>query len=327
MKRREFISLIGGAAAMVPLVARAQQPALPVVAVINSGAAEGQAARLAGFRKGLNATGYAEGQNATVEYHWLQGDYERLPALLADLVRRRVSVMATLDTASALRAKNATTTIPIVFAVGEDPVALGLVANLAQPGGNATGINFFSLETNAKRLGLMHELLPKATRFVVLLNPASATSASATSQTVKEAARALGLETLFLNASTASEIDAAFATLARESTDALFIQGDGFFTSRAVQLATLAVRDRIPASYSAREMVEAGLLMSYGTNFADTWRQVGVYAGSILKGAKPAELPVLQSTKFEFVINLQTAKSVGIEVPPTLLARADEVIE
>jgi putative ABC transport system substrate-binding protein len=323
MRRREFISLVGGALAAWPFAAPAQQPALPVVAVIQGGGAEGQVARLAGFRKGLNATGYAEGQNATVEYHWLQGDYERLPALLADLVRRRVSVVATLDTPSALSTKNANTTIPIVFAVGEDPVALGLVANLAQPGGNATGINFFSLETNAKRLGLMHELLPKATRFVVLLNPASATSASATSQTVKEAARALGLETLFLNASTASEIDAAFATLAREPTDALFIQGDGFFTSRAVQLATLAVRDRIPASYSAREMVEAGLLMSYGTNFADTWRQVGVYAGSILKGAKPAELPVLQST----VINLQTAKSVGIEVPPTLLARADEVIE
>jgi putative ABC transport system substrate-binding protein len=327
VRRREFITLVGGAAAGWPLAARAQQPTLPVVAVINGGGAEGQAARLAGFRKGLNAAGYSEGQNAAVEYHWLQGDYERLPALLADLVRRRVSVVATLDTPSALSTKNATTTIPIVFAVGEDPVALGLVANLAQPGGNATGINFFSLETNAKRLGLMHELLPKATRFVVLLNPANAAPASATSQTVKEAARALGLETLFFNASTPSEIDAAFATLAREPTDALFIQGDSFFTSRAVQLATLTVRDRIPASFSAREMVEAGLLMSYGTNFSDTWRQVGVYAGSILKGAKPAELPVLQSTKFEFVINLQTAKSIGIEVPPTLLARADEVIE
>jgi putative tryptophan/tyrosine transport system substrate-binding protein len=326
MKRREFIAIAGGAAAW-PLAARAQQPALPVIAFINGGVAEGQAARLAGFRKGLNATGYAEGQNATVEYHWLDSHYERLPALLVDLVRRRVSVIATLDTASALPAKNATTTIPIVFAVAENPVTLGLVANLAQPGDNATGINFFTYEIDAKRLGLMHELLPRATRFAVLLNPANAASAAATSKSVKEAARALGLEALFFNASTPSEIDAAFAALVREPTDGLFIAGDAFFTSRAAQLATLAVRDRIPASFSAREMVEAGLLMSYGTNFPDTWRQVGVYAGSILKGAKPAEVPVLQSTKFEFVINVQTAKSVGIEVPPTLLARADDVIE
>jgi putative ABC transport system substrate-binding protein len=327
MRRRNFIAGLASTMAAWPLAARAQQPTMPVIAFINGGVAEGQAARLAEFRKGLNATGYAEGQNATVEYYWLEGHYERLPALLADLVRRRVSVMATLDTASALPAKDATTTIPIVFAVAEDPVALGLVANLAQPGGNATGINYFTYETNAKRLGLMHELLPKATRFGVLLNPANAASAAATPKTVKEAARALGLETLFFNASTPSEIDAAFAALAREPTDGLFIAGDAFFTSRAVQLATLAVRDRTPASYSAREMVEAGLLMSYGTHFADTWRQVGIYAGSILKGAKPAELPVLQSTKFEFVINVQTAKSVGIEVPPTLLARADDVIE
>jgi putative ABC transport system substrate-binding protein len=250
-----------------------------------------------------------------------------LPALLAQLVGRRVAVIATLDTTTALAAKTATTTIPIVFAVAEDPVALGLVANLAHPGGNATGINFFTYEVNAKRLGLMHELLPKATRFAVLLDPADAASAKGTLKTVKEAAHALGLEMLFLNASTPAEIDAAFAALARERAEALFIAGSGFFTGRAVQLATLAARDRIPASYSAREMAEAGLLMSYGTNFADTWRQVGVYAGSILKGTKPAELPVLQSTKFEFVINLQTAKSVGIEVPPTLLARADEVLE
>jgi len=308
-----------------PLAARAQQLALPVVAFISGGSADAQAARLAGFRKGLSEAGYAGAQNVTVEYHWLEGHYERLPALLADLVRRRVAVIATLDPNSALPAKAATTTIPIVFAVGEDPVALGLVASLAHPDGNATGINFFTNEVNAKRLGLMHELLPKATRFAVLLNPANAASAPAAF--VKEAAHALGLEMLFLNASTPAEIDAAFAALARERAEALFIAGDALFTSRAVQLATLAVRDRIPASYSAREMVEAGLLMSYGTSFVDTWRQVGVYTGSILKGAKPADLPVLQSTKFELALNLQTARSLGLDIPPTLLARADEVIE
>ena len=327
MQRREFITLLGGAAVVGPVAAEAQQPAVPVVAFINGGGAYGQAARLAGFRKGLSEAGYAEGQNVTVEYHWLEGHYERLPALLAEVVRRRVAAIAALDTNCALPAKAETTTIPIVFAVGEDPVALGLVANLAHPGGNATGINFFTLEVNAKRLGLMHELLPKATRFAVLLNPASAASSKDTLKTVKEAAHALGLEMLFLNASTPAEIDAAFAALARERAEALFVSGDGFFTSRAVQLATLAVRDRIPASYSAREMVEAGLLMSYGTPFVDTWRQAGIYTGSILKGAKSADLPVLQSTKFEFVLNLQTARSLGLDIPPMLLARADEVIE
>jgi putative ABC transport system substrate-binding protein len=327
MKRREFITLLGGAAAAWPLAARAQQLALPVVAFISGGSADTQAARLAGFRKGLSEAGYAGAQNVTVEYHWLEGHYERLPALLADLVRRRVAVIATLDPLSALPAKAATTTIPIVFAVAEDPVALGLVTSLAHPGGNATGINFFSNEVNAKRLGLMHELLPKATRFAALLNPANAAAAPAALKTVREAAHVLGLEMLFLNASTPAEIDAAFAALARERAEALFIAGDSFFTSRAVQLATLAVRDRIPASYSAREMVEAGLLMSYGTSFVDTWRQVGVYTGSILKGAKPADLPVLQSTKFELALNLQTARSLGLDIPPTLLARADEAIE
>jgi putative ABC transport system substrate-binding protein len=300
---------------------------LPVVAFINGGQAEGQVARLAGFRKGLSATGYTEDQNVTVEYHWLEGHYERLPGLLAELVGRRVTVIATLDTASAVPAKTATTKIPVVFAVAEDPVALGLVASLAKPTGNMTGINFFSYEVNAKRLGLLHELLPKATRFAMLLNPANAASASVTSKTVQEAARALGLEMLLFNASTPSEIDPAFAAFVRERPDALFIAGDGFFTSRTVQLATLAARDRIPASYAAREMVEAGLLMSYGTSFADTWRQVGIYTGSILKGAKPADLPVLQSTKFEFVLNVQTARSLGLDIPPALLARADDVIE
>jgi putative tryptophan/tyrosine transport system substrate-binding protein len=263
-----------------------------------------------------------------VEYHWLEGHYDRLPAVLADLVRRRVAVIATPGgTEAAVAAKTATATIPIVFGVAQDPVMPGIVASLARPGGNATGINFFNQETDAQRLGLMHELLPKATRFAVLVNPANATPTQATSKAVKEAAGALGLDALFFNASTAAEIDAAFAAFGRERADALFIGGDSLFASRRVQFATLAVRDRIPASYVSREMVDAGLLMSYGTVIADVFRQVGIYTGSILKGAKPAELPVLQSTKFEFVINLQTAKALGIEVPNSIQLLADEVIE
>jgi len=328
IKRRAFITLLGGAAAAWPLAARAQQPAMPVVAFIHSGAANALARYAAAFRKGLSEAGYTEGQNVTVEYHWLEGHYKRLAALLADLIRRRVAVIATpASHPAALAAKAATSTIPIVFGVGEDPVKLGLVASLARPGGNATGVNAFSFEVNAKRLGLMHELLPKANRFAVLLNPASASSAEATSKALKEAARTLGLDIVFFNATTADEIDAAFAAFARERPDALFIAGDGFFASRSVQFATLAVRERIPASFSTRVLVEAGLLMCYGADIVDTFRQVGVYTGSILKGAKPADLPVLQSTKFEFVINQQTAKSLGIDIPPMLLARADEVIE
>jgi putative ABC transport system substrate-binding protein len=290
--------------------------------------ANASANRVAAFRKGLSEAGYAEGKNVIVEYHWLEGHYERLPALMTDLIQRRVAVIATPgSTEASLAAKNATTTIPIVFGVAEDPVALGIVVSLARPGGNATGINSFSTEIDAKRLGLMHELLPNATRFAVLVNPANATPTESTSKALKEAARALGLDALFFNASTPAEIDAAFAAFGRERADALFIAGEAFFYSRRVQLATLAVRDRIPASYATREMVEAGLLMSYGTIFPDIFRQIGIYTGSILKGVKPTELPVLQSAKFEFVINLQTARSLNIEIPPTLLARADEVIE
>ena len=328
MRRRAFITLLGGAAVAWPLAARAQQPAMPVVGFINLGMANASANRVAAFRKGLSEAGYAEGQNVTVEYHWLEGHYERLPSVLADLVRRRVAVITTPGSAeAALAAKTATATIPIVFGVPEDPVKLGIVASLARPGGNATGINFFDLEIDAKRLGLMHELLPKATRFAVLVNPANATPAQATLQALKEAARALGLDVLFFNAGTPAEIDAAFAAFGRERADALFIGGDALFYSRRVQLATLAVRDRMPASYATREMVEAGLLMSYGTIFPDMLRQVGIYTGSILKGTKPADLPVLQSAKFEFVLNLQTARSLNLDIPPTLLARADEVIE
>jgi putative tryptophan/tyrosine transport system substrate-binding protein len=327
MRRREFITLIGGAAAW-PLAARAQQPAMPAIAFINGGAADAAARYLAAFRKGLREAGYVEGQNVTVEYHWLDGRYEGIPALMADLVRRQVALIATPGSnVAALAAKAATATIPIVFGSADDPVKLGLVPSLARPGGNATGVNFFAYEVVAKQLGLLHELVPKASRIAVLLNPRTAISAETTLQAVQEAARAVQLEIQVLKAGSADEIDTAFAALARERADALFIQADGFYGTRRVQLATLAMRERMPASNVSREMAEAGLLMSYGTNIADMFRQVGIYTGSILKGAKPAELPVMQSTKFEFVINLQTARSLGLEVSPMLLARADEVIE
>jgi putative tryptophan/tyrosine transport system substrate-binding protein len=281
---------------------------------------------VAAFRKGLNETGYVEGQNVTVEYHWLEGQYDRLPALVADLVRRQVAVIATPGSVPTLAAKAATATIPIVFGVAEDPVKLGLVASFARPGGNATGINFLNQEVVAKHLGLLHELVPKAVRVAVVVNPANVTGAETVLQ-VQEAARAIGLQIHALNASTSREIDAAFATLAPERTDALVVAGDAFFTGRAVQFATLTARDRIPAAYSSRDFVAVGGLMSYGTDFADTFRQTGVYTGSILKGAKPADLPVVQATKFELVTNHQTARILGITVPPTLLSTADEVIE
>jgi putative ABC transport system substrate-binding protein len=326
MHRRDFITLLGGAAAAWPLAARAQQPALPVVGLINAGSPD--ASSVAAFHKGLNETGYVEGQNVTVEYHYLEGQYDRVPALAADLVRRRVAVIATPGATSAtIAAKAATATIPIVFAVAEDPVKLGLVASLARPGSNLTGINFFSREVGAKRLGLLHDLVPKAVRVAVLVNPANASSAESTLRDVQEAAPIIGLQIHILNATTIAEIDAAFATLARERPDALFVGPDGFFSSRRVQFATLTARDKIPATYPNRDFVAAGGLMSYGADLADMNRQVGVYTARILKGAKPADLPVTQSTKFQLVINIQTARALGIEVPPTLLAIADEVIE
>jgi putative tryptophan/tyrosine transport system substrate-binding protein len=328
MRRREFITVIGGAAATWPIAAQAQQSTRPVVALINGGSADALVSYAAAFRKGLSEMGYDEEKNVTVEYHLLEGQYALLPNLLDSLLRRRVAVIATPgSTPAALAAKAATATIPIVFGVGDDPVALGLIANFAKPGGNVTGINFFAFEVNAKRLDLMHELLPKATRFAVLVNPDNAPSAESTSSEIKKAAHGLGLDVLFFNASTSAEIDAAFTAIARERADALFIGPDSFFNGRRVQFATLAMRDRLPASFPAREMVEAGLLMSYGTSIADMFRQVGIYTGSILNGTKPTDLPVLQSTKFEFVINLQTARSLQIDIPPTVLARADEVIE
>jgi putative tryptophan/tyrosine transport system substrate-binding protein len=329
--RRGFLTTLGGAAGsslLRPRAARTQQPALPVVAFLRTGSADANARYVAAFRKGLNETGYVEGQNVTVEYHWLEGQYDRLPALLADLVRRQVAVIATPGfQAAALAAKAATTTIPTVFGVGQDPVRLGLVASLARPGGNATGINFFSNEVGAKRLRLMHDLVPKAARVEVLVNPANASSTESTLREVQQAAPTIGLQIQILNATTTDEIDAAFATLERERPDALFVGGDAFFASRAVQFATLAARDRIPATYSNRDVVAAGGLMSYGPDFTDSYHQVGVYTGKILKGAKPTDLPVVQSTKFEFAINLQTARALGIEVPPAVLSIADEVIE
>jgi len=328
MRRREFITLLGGAAVAWPITARGQQASMPVVAFIHGGAAGAFPGRIAAFRDGVRASGYVEPQNITIEYHWLEGRFERLPGILADLVRRRVAVIATPgSTPASIAARAATTDIPIVFGVSEDPVALGIVASLARPGGNATGVNFFVNEIDAKRLGLMHELLPKAKRVAVLLNPSDATASAATSKALTEAARTLGLDIVFFNASTSDEIDGAFAAFARERPDALFIAPEGFFASRAAQFVTLAARDRIPASFATREMVEAGLLMSYGVDFADTFRQVGNYVGRILKGERASELPVVQPAKFELVINLRTAKAIGLEIPPTLLARADEVIE
>jgi len=327
MRRREFITLLGGAAAW-PLAARAQQPAMPVVGLVTGGSPEAAVRLGGGFRRGLNEGGYVEGQNVTVEYQWLDGQYDRLPSLMADLVRRRVAVIATPGSnPAALAAKAATTTIPIVFGVGADPIELGLVASLARPGGNATGINFFVADIAAKRLGLLHDLVPKAVRIAVLINPANASTAEATLRDMPEAARAIGLQIVVLNASTGREIEAAFATLVRDRADALFVGADAFFNSRRIQLANMAARHAIPTAFAVREYVDAGGLMSYGTSLADMYRHVGAYSGRILKGARPADLPVLQSTKFELVINLQTARMLGLTVPDKLLVAADEVIE
>jgi putative tryptophan/tyrosine transport system substrate-binding protein len=264
----------------------------------------------------------------TVEYHWLEGQFDRLPALVADLVRRQVAVITTpASNAATLAAKAATTTIPTVFGVSLDPVGLGLVASLARPGGNVTGFNFFASEVTTKRLRLLHDLVPKAVRIAVLVNPANGSTTEATLREVQEAAPTLGLQIQIINATTSGEINAAFATLARERSDALFVGGDGTFDGHRVQFATLTAMNKIPATYAQRDYVEVGGLMSYGTDLADMFHQVGVYSGNILKGAKPADLPVLQSTKFEFAINLQTARALGIEVPSGLLAIADEVVE
>ena len=329
MRRREFIALVGSAAVAWPIAARAQPTAnVPVITVINARKADAATALAAEFRKGLSQSGFTEGKDVVVEYHWLDGHYEDLAAIIDDAVRRHVAVIATpANTPGSLAAKAATSTIPVVFGVSEDPVALGLVASLARPGSNVTGINFFASEIDTKRLGLMHELLPKAKRVAVLLNPANANTADATVKALGDAAPRLGLELLYFKASTAAEIDAAFAAIVDAKVDGLFIAPDGYFASRGSQLATLAARNHMPSSDFVRDAAVAGVLMSYGTSVPDVFRQAAIYSGSILKGAKPADLPVLQSTKFEFILNLQTARLLGLDIPPTLLASADEVIE
>jgi len=328
MKRREFITLLGSAAAAWPLAVRAQQPAMPVIGFVDAGSAVASAQYAAAFRQGLNEAGYTDGRNVTVEYHWLEGRYDRLPGVIADLVSRRVAVIATpASIPASLATKAATSTIPIAFGVGEDPVKLGLVANLARPGGNATGINFFVSEAVPKRLGLLRDLVPGAKRVAVIINPSNVATAEVTSKEVQKAAGDFGLQMQILNATSSDEINAAFAAISRERAEALFIAPDGFFSSRRVQLAILAARNGVPAAYPSRYFVEAGGLMSYGTDIADSFRQVGIYAGKVLSGVKPADLPVMQSTKFEFVLNLQTAKALGLDVPSGLLLAADEVIE
>ena len=329
MRRREFIAGIGGAA-IWSLAAGAQQRALPVVGFVTARSADASVDAQAAFRKGLRETGYVEGRNVTVEYHWLEGRFDQLPALMDDLVRRRVAVIATPNnTLITTTAKAATTTIPIVFSVGIDPVKTGLVASFARPGGNATGVNYFALELTAKRLGLLHALAPKATRVAILINPANGPSADVTLRSVEDAARSIGLQTKVLNASTSGEIDAAFARLAHERAegvppnDILFVAADGLFQSRSQQLVALTARDKIPAGYPDRAAVAAGGLMSYGTDITEMYRQVGVYTGNILKGAKPADLPVQQSAKFEFVINRKTVKALGLQIPVMLMVSAE----
>jgi putative ABC transport system substrate-binding protein len=328
MKRRQFITLLGGAAAAGPLAAHAQQSAMPVIGFLGGTSPDTFADRVRVFRQGLKDTGYVESENVAIEYRWAENKINRLPELAAELVRRKVTVIvATGGAASAFAAKAATTTIPIVFGVGEDPVGLGLVASLARPGGNLTGINFFSTELSAKRLELLRELVPGAARVAVLVNPANVLNTETTLRAVEPAARAIGLQIQVLNASTSREIDAAFATLVRDRCDALFVGQDVFFVSRRLQLANMAARHAVPMTAGSRDLAEVGGLMSYGTNITDAHLQIGLYTGRILKGAKAADLPVMQSTKFELVINAQTARMLGLTVPDKLLVAADEVIE
>jgi putative ABC transport system substrate-binding protein len=326
MNRRNFITLLGGAAVAWPLAARAQQAAMPVIGFLDPRSPDAMTERLRGFRQGLRDSGYVEGETVAIEYRWAENQMDLLPALAVDLVRRRVAVIVAGTTSSAFAAETATTTVPIVFLTAEDPVRLGLVASLARPGGNATGINFLSAELTAKRLEILRELVPAAVRVAVIVNPA-ASDAETRLRDVEPAARAMGLQIRLLNASTSREIDTAFASFVSERPDAVFVSLDPFLNSRRVQLVNLASRHAVPATFSNRDFAEIGGLMSYGANIAYAYRQVGVYAGRVLKGAKPADLPVVQASKFELVINAQTARMLGITVPPSLLATADEVIE
>jgi len=323
--RRELLAALGGAAAAWPLAARAQQPAMPVIGLLAPVSQNEELLR--GFRQGLKQAGFVEGDNLSILYHSGENEIDRLPALADDLVRRRVAVIVTIAQPAAFAAKAATATIPILFVAAEDPVKLGLVVSLARPGGNLTGTNIFQSEVVAKRLQLLRELVPAATRVAVLVDPANKTTTATVLQEVESAARAMALQIPVFHASNGREISAAFAAFERERPDALFISGGPLFTDRRVQLATLAARHMIPMTSSNRQITEAGGLMSYGANIADAYRQIGVYAGRILKGEKPADLPVVQATKFELVINAETARILGLTVPPALLAQADEVIE
>jgi putative ABC transport system substrate-binding protein len=327
MRRREFLTVLSGAAVAWPLAARAQQPAMPVIGLLSIPSLEGSADLLRAFRRGLKETGYVEGENVAIEYRWAENQIDRLPALAAELVRRRVAVLvANGGFPASFAAKAATTTIPIVFIAAEDPVRRGLVASLARPGGNLTGVNFLSAELVPKRLELLRELVPAAAKVAVLVNPTGSTP-EVTVKDAEAAARAIGLQIRVLEASTSREIDVAFATLVGERVDVLFVGTDSFFSARRVQLTHLASRHAIPATYGGRQYPDAGGLMSYGSDLADALRQMGVYTGRILKGAKSADLPVVQSTKVELVINHQTARTLGLTVPATLLSTADEVIE
>src|SRR5262249_616134 len=324
IKRRKFITLLGGAAAW-PLAARAQQPAMPVIGFLTPTSPDAQADRLRGFRQGLKETGHIEGENVTIVYRWAENQLDRVPELVADLVHRKVAVIAIAADHVALAAKAATTTIPIVFVAGEDPVRLGLVTSLARPGGNMTGVNIFVNEVVAKRLELLRELVPGVARVAVLSSPVVSTES--TLRDMAAGAPALGMQVQGFNAKTGGEIDASFATLVRERPHAIFVTGAPLFTSQRVQLILLATRHAVPATYAGRQFPEIGGLMSYGASLADAWRQVGVYTGRILKGVRPADLPVMQASKLELVINAQAARVLRLAVPPQLLARADEVIE